>query len=173
MNEIVKSIHGLTDRNPIKGSNFLEINKTKTTIKQKTSKQTMMKQFAFAAIAALATAEMASKPQLVVSYQDNGNYFLGLEHGNPANLKMPRDWRARDGECSGWQLQDASMEYDSFSLELLSPPEGQKGCTKLILSAFDDAVDYEAESVVFTNDCGEEIETLIVNVQVYDDGESI
>ena len=65
------------------------------------------------------------------------------------------------------------MEYDSFSLELLSPPEGQKGCTKLILSAFDDAVDYEAESVVFTNDCGEEIETLIVNVQVYDDGESI
>ena len=62
----------------------------------------MMKQFAFAAIAAIATAEMAPKPQLVLSYQDNADYFLGLEHGNAAHLKMPRDWRARDGECSGW-----------------------------------------------------------------------
>ena len=131
----------------------------------------MMKQFAFAAIAAIATAEKAPKPQLVISYRDTDDYFLGLEHGNPAHMKMPRDWRARDGECNGWSLEDASKEYDSFSIEVKSPPEGQQGCTKLIFRAANDAVDYAAEAVAFTNDCGEEPETLILNVQVYDDFE--
>ena len=129
----------------------------------------MFKQFAFAVVAAIVAAENAPKPQLVVSYRDNGDYFLGLEHGNPATLKMPRDWRAKDGECAGWTLQNADQEYDSFSLEVRSPPEGQQGCTKLILRANNMIDDYEAESVVFTNDCGEEEETLIVNVQVFDD----
>ena len=117
----------------------------------------MYKQFAFAVVAAIAAAESAPKPQLVVSYQDNGDYFLGLEHGNPAHLKMPRDHRARDGACSGWVLQggNVSADYDSFRLEVRSPPEGERGCTHLILSAYDDIEDYEAESVVFTNDCGE------------------
>ena len=131
----------------------------------------MYKQFAFAAVAAIAAADSAPKPQLVVSYQDNGDYFLGLEHGNPAHLKMPRDFRARDGACTGWMLQGGNVDadYDSFRIAVRSPPEGERGCTKLILTAFDDIEDYEAESVVFTNDCGETEETLIVNVQVYDD----
>ena len=64
------------------------------------------------------------------------------------------------------------MEYDSFNLEIKSPPEDAKGCTKLILTAYDDVSDYEQESIVFTNDCGDALETLIVNVQVFDDGES-
>ena len=98
----MKIIHGKPDGNPIKGSKFSKINKKKTTYKQKPSTLTMMKQFAFAAIAAIVSAEMAPKPQLVVTYRDNADYFLGLEHGNPAQLKMPRDWRARDGECNGW-----------------------------------------------------------------------
>ena len=64
------------------------------------------------------------------------------------------------------------MVYDSFNLEIKSPPEGAKGCTKLVLTAYDDVADYEQESIVFTNDCGDALETLIVNVQVFDDGES-
>ena len=115
----------------------------------------MYKQFAFAVVAAIAAAGSAPKPQLVVSYQDNGDYFLGLEHGNPAHLKMPRDHRARDGACSGWVLQSENTEYESFNLEVRSPAEGERGCTRLILSAYDDIEFYEAESVVFTNDCGD------------------
>ena len=58
--------------------------------------------------------------------------------------------------------------YDSFDLDITRPEEGQKGCTYLTLTAAPDADEYEKESVVFVNDCGDELETLIVNVQVFD-----
>ena len=59
----------------------------------------MMKQVAFAAIAAIAAAR---QPKLIVSYADTQNYFLGLEHGNPATMKLPADHRKNDGSCNGW-----------------------------------------------------------------------
>ena len=63
----------------------------------------MMKQIAFAA-ASLATISNAMIPSLILSNNDTQDYFLGLEKGNPAVLKMPRDHRARDGACFGWRL---------------------------------------------------------------------
>ena len=64
----------------------------------------MMKQVAFAAITAFAAA--AKSPKLIVSYNDTQNYFLGLEHGNPASLKLPRDYRTQKTDCTGWKLQN-------------------------------------------------------------------
>ena len=58
-----------------------------------------MKQIAFAALAATA---FGMKPKLILSYDDTDNYFLGLEHGNPVTMKVPRDKRAIDGSCKGW-----------------------------------------------------------------------
>ena len=128
----------------------------------------MMKQVAFAALAAMASAY---KPQLVLSYRDTQNYFLGLEHDNPAMLKMPRDHRARDSEvCEGWKLSEGQADPISFDLDILSPPEGVEGCTKLVFRAKDADV-YARELVEFTNTCAEEGEeaTLKVYDQVYDD----
>ena len=58
-----------------------------------------MKQVAFAAIAAIAAA---AKPKLIVSYEDTQNYFLGLEHENPATMSLPRDYRTQNTSCTGW-----------------------------------------------------------------------
>ena len=125
----------------------------------------MMKQVAFAAITAFAAAR---SPKLIVSYNDTQNYFLGLEHDNPASMKLPRDYRAHNSECTGWRLQDEAAQYDSFTLKVISREDSPNGCSSLLFTAASDADVYERESVVFVNDCGEEEETLIVNVQVYD-----
>ena len=131
----------------------------------------MMKQVAFAALAAMAAAY---KPQLMVSYWDTENYFLGLELRNPAMLKMPRDYRAKEGLCNGWTLDQNTDGYNSFDLEIVSPPEGVEGCDKLRFVARP-APFYEKEIVSFSNDCAEEGEDnqLIVYVQVFDNADDI
>ena len=126
----------------------------------------MMKQVAFAAITAFSTA--AKSPKLIVSYNDTQNYFLGLEHDNPASLKLPRDYRAKETECNGWKLQNEDLEYDSFTLEVITREDSPNGCSSLLFTAASDADVYERESVVFVNDCGAEEELLVVNVQVFD-----
>ena len=125
----------------------------------------MMKQVAFAALAAMAAAY---RPQLMVSYRDTDNYFLGLERANPATLKMPRDFRAKEGLCNGWTLDQNDDGYNSFDLQIVSPPEGVEGCDKLRFIAKPNAEIYEKEIVSFYNDCAEEDEDdlLIVYVQV-------
>ena len=129
----------------------------------------MMKQVAFAAVAAMAAAY---KPQLMVSYLDTDNYFLGLELQNPATLKMPRDFRAKDGACDGWILDQNDEGYDSFELLTVSPPDGIEGCDKLRFVARP-APFYEKEIVSFTNTCAEQDEDnkLIVYVQVLDNAD--
>ena len=130
----------------------------------------MMKQFAFAATLSAMTMAMGSpNPKLVISYESTTeNYFLGLERDNPTTLKMPKDRRTRSTSCAGWQLQDETAAYTSFDLVIDGPEEGEQGCTKYILSTKADAAQNAAEEqVIFFNDCGDEIETLTIDVQVY------
>ena len=60
------------------------------------------------------------------------------------------------------------MEYDSFTLEVITREDSPNGCSSLLFTAASDADVYERESVVFVNDCGAEEELLVVNVQVFD-----
>ena len=141
-----------------------------------------MKQFAFSAalLASFASAFYGQhSPALIVSYENQDNYFLGLEHDNPATVKFPKDWKVFTGFCSGWQLLDSEQEYDSFEIELVEPEyDARFGCKKMVFTAkhLEDGMSYGREEVVLVNDCGwddgmgdDEFEDayMVINVQVF------
>ena len=128
----------------------------------------MMKQFAIAAAICASTTLAAMNPKLVISYDSTDDYFLGLKHGNPTTLKLPRDFRVKQGICDGWELQDPARLYESFTMSVFAPPEGQQGCTNIVFDAVPNAEIYDEESVVFINNCDDGQEQLIMNVQVFD-----
>ena len=89
-----------SDLNPIKRANFDAINNKKQTksksLKQNT-KRKMMKQFAFASLAALTMAA----PKVSVSYTKPA---ITIQPCNDAIFKFPMDRRAKDpaNNCVGW-----------------------------------------------------------------------
>ena len=157
----------LSGAGTIKRIQIFQINKQKQKQLNHNNNYTMMKSFTIAT-AALCASAMAMQPKLVLSYRDTDDYFLGLKHGNPTHMKMPRDHRVKQGTCDGWQLRDADRVYDSFRLDVNAPPEGEQGCTNLVFAALPDAEIYDEESVVFIMNCDEGQESLTINVQVYD-----
>ena len=82
------------------------------------TKRKMMKQFAFASLAALTMAR--GDPRIQLSYADMDHYQMTIEPCNDAILKLPWDSRVRELGCSGWQPEAGVEEweaFDSFDLE--------------------------------------------------------
>ena len=82
----------------------------------------MMK--SLAAIASLATMSMARHhgPKIMVDYdfsadgETEKNYMdlLALMEDIPTTIKFPKDRRAKDGACTGWTLNTATEDLESF-----------------------------------------------------------
>ena len=82
----------------------------------------MMK--SLAAIASLATMTMARShgPKIMVDYdfsadgETEKNYMdlLALMEDIPTTIKFPKDRRAKDGACTGWTLNTATEDLESF-----------------------------------------------------------
>ena len=97
----------------------------------------MMKQFAFASLAALTMAR--GDPRIQLSYADMDHYQMTIEPCNDAILKLPWDSRVRELGCSGWQPEAGVEEWEAFeSFDLEARRRASDGhYWKLILRARD------------------------------------
>ena len=128
----------------------------------------MMK--SLAAIATLATMTMARShgPKIMVDYdfsadgETEKNYMdlLALMEDIPTTIKFPKDRRAKDGACTGWTLNTATEDLESFDFAINEVGH----CKEIEFTVNGDAASYDIELLEFTNDCGDGDETWTIMV---------
>ena len=119
----------------------------------------MMKQFAFASLAALTMA--GGKPRFSVSYADQKNYQLTVEPCNDAVFRFPWEKKAKNPEfnCKGWQPETVIEDEAFISFDVAAKKRGDT-YKALIISAKkpeDVGVDsFKEETIWLLNDCEED-----------------
>ena len=138
-------------------------NKSKVNQQKHITSRKMMKQFAFASLAALT---MAKKTKIQVAYTEP---YMTIEPCNDAILKMPIDPRSKDKvnyQCNGWQPEPGVENWDNFvSFDLKARKRGEVyKSLKIQAKTYDDMWEdfdrdagFMEETIALWNDCEDEL----------------
>ena len=123
-----------------------------------------MKQFAIAFAAILATSVYAQRGQdeeaerpfmLKLVYENADSAYLGLEVDNPVTLILPKVFGGRGSDCTGWQLDDNSIEYDDFWINEVEREVGNRGKIITTYQFTGESASGAEADVLFNNTCSE------------------
>ena len=135
------------------------------------TKRKMMKQFAFASLAALTMAA----PKISVSYTQPS---ITIEPCNDAIFKFPMDRRAKDpaNNCKGWQPESGIETWDNFvSFGLRAKKRGdvykhlklRPTVPSDMEEGYDNSAYFDEETIWLYNDCETDVtkNSMIVKIQ--------